>query len=142
MTKNKILYLIAASFLFWLGGSHPSPAEMIDPARLSGDIRLTLKRGVWKTWEGEPVYQDITLDLVCDANECDREVWGFAPKFNQADHQGVLQTSQRGQLWNLDVQMQIYPDPWQSLEGEAEYDIQLRLHEDNQLIGTYSGTVT
>ncbi|MFP4120530.1 MAG: hypothetical protein ACLFWI_05855 [Coleofasciculus sp.] len=141
MTNNKILYLIAASFLFWLGGSHPSPAEMIDPARLSGDIRLTLKRGVWKTWEGEPVYQDITLDLVCDANECDREVWGFAPKFNQADHQGILQTSQRGQLWNLDVQMQIYPDPWQSLEGEADYDIQLRLHEDNQLIGTYSGTV-
>ncbi|MBE9129021.1 hypothetical protein IQ258_23440, partial [Coleofasciculus sp. LEGE 07081] len=137
----KIHYLLAASLLVLLGGANSPAAQIIDPSELSGDISLTLKRGVWKPLEKQEklVYQDITLDLVCDRAKCNSEVWAFAPKFNQADHQGMVEVSQPGRFWNLDAQMQISPDPWQSFQGKADYSIELRLHQ-NQLIGTYSGT--
>ncbi|HBB33605.1 MAG TPA: hypothetical protein DDZ80_00700 [Cyanobacteria bacterium UBA8803] len=128
--------------IFFLSGSNTPAAQVIDNAALSGDIRLTLKRGLWMPHQEERVYQDITLDLVCESARCEQEVWGFAPTFNQGDHQGTVEaiaSDEPKRLWPLQVKITTSPDPWMRLVGEANYDIQLRLHQ-NQLIGTYAGT--
>ena len=88
--------------------------------------------------EKQPVYQNMTLDLECDRDRCEPEVWGYAPRFNQADHDGVVKVT-REDAWRLQVNMNVRPDPWQPQAGEAHYDIEL-VPNKNQLIGSYTGT--
>ena len=70
-------YLILLPFIIlFLGGSNAPILHSFDINKLSGNIHLTLKHGVWKLWEDKPVYQNITLDLVCNQGKCEPEVWG------------------------------------------------------------------
>ncbi|MGK7928728.1 MAG: hypothetical protein AB4290_26410 [Spirulina sp.] len=106
---------------------------------LSGKIGITLDDGLWKSHDEGLTYQDITLDLACRQNRCDRQVWGYAPQFNQADHEGKATLVKVGdRAWQLQVQMKIAPDPWRPRVGEANYHIEIQ-RENNQLSGTYSG---
>lgn len=118
--------------LIWLSGSQASRSRAY--RALTGDIRLTLKHGV--AMGEEPVYQDMTLDLKCDRDRCESEIWGYAPRFNQADHDGVVEVTR--DAWRLQVNMNIRPDPWQQ-GGEATYSIEL-VPSKNHLIGSYTGT--
>ena len=88
--------------------------------------------------EEQLVYQDMTLDLKCDRDRCEQDVWGYAPQFNQADHDGVVEVT-RDDAWRLQVNMNIRPDPWQRQAGEATYHLEL-VPSKNQLIGSYTGT--
>ncbi|RMF26324.1 MAG: hypothetical protein D6756_03935 [Cyanobacteria bacterium J083] len=132
-------YLLAVVLSFCLGGSQSPSIAQLDPATLSGKLSLNLKHGVWKLWEEKPVYQDITLDIICDGAKCQSEVWGFAPKFNkEVDHQGVIIASKVDNALHLKVKMQVQFHPWQTDKGLGEYEIELVPYK-NELIGFYQG---
>lgn len=110
------------------------PAQMLE----RGSYRIILEEGLWKENKGSIGYQDITLDLVCQPDRCDRKIWGFAPEFNQADHEGTVQVREVSDRVSLEIELSVNPDPW-SPGGTAEYAIALQL-KDNQIVGTYTGT--
>jgi hypothetical protein len=149
----KFSYILSLSLVLLIGGS-----QSFHKPTLSGNIRITLKNGLWKPRAEKPVYQDITLDLVCEKNNCESEIWGHAAKFNHSDHDGTVELIHldpppaplkkggvRGinvlvdQVWRLQVNLNIRPDPWRPLEATANYQIDL-MGNKNQLIGNYSGT--
>ncbi|MFO0164268.1 MAG: hypothetical protein ACK51P_08680, partial [Microcystis sp.] len=66
----KISPFLAAIPLLWLSGTSAPSQETIEPQLLTGNLHLNLKHGVWKLWQDQPVYQDITLDLSCDRSVC------------------------------------------------------------------------
>jgi hypothetical protein len=137
----KISPFLAAIPLLLLGGTSAPSQETIDPQLLTGNLRLTLKNGVWKLWQDQPVYQDITLDLSCDRSVCQPSVWGYAPKFNkEVDHQGTVKTIKLDNAWRLQVKMNIQTHPWQAEVREAIYNIEIVPYQD-QLIGSYQGTL-
>lgn len=107
-------------------------------AERSTDVRIILEDALWKSREDKITYQDLTIDLVCNNNNCQEEVWGFAPNFNQSDHQGIVTVKEKDNNWSLEINLTIAPDPWRSLVGEAKYAIALR-QENDRLIGSYSG---
>ncbi|WP_107670981.1 hypothetical protein [Cyanothece sp. BG0011] len=146
-------YLILLPFiLFLLKGSNAPILHSFDIKKLSGNIHLTLKHGVWKLWEEKPVYQNITLDLVCNQGKCEPEVWGYAKKFNQdVDHQGSIEKNNLEQLtikeiktktsqeaWQLKITMNIRSHPWDTKISPAVYQIDLVPHKD-KIIGSYQG---
>lgn len=140
LISMKFYYLIAIPLIFLLGSSQSPQLRVINWSALSGNISITLKHGVWKLWEKKPVYQDITLDLVCTKGRCDREVWGYAPKFNQdVDHSGTVEVINVDNSWRLKVKMNIQSHPWQTEVKEANYEIELIPHQD-KLIGNYVGS--
>lgn len=163
MMNNKIIkhYLLITAFLLviWVNCQGSFLTQAFAKPTLSGNVSLTLEDGLWKSSGNSITYQDITLDLVCEQSRCEDEVWGFAPQFNQADHQGklivtpffksyeihpspqppLLKETRGEQPWRLQVDLTISRDPWLSLTGKATYTIQVK-KEQNQLIGTYSGT--
>ncbi len=57
----KISPFLAAIPLLLLGGTSAPSQETIDPQLLTGNLRLTLKNGVWKLWQDQPVYQKFGL---------------------------------------------------------------------------------
>ncbi|VEP14135.1 hypothetical protein H1P_2430011 [Hyella patelloides LEGE 07179] len=66
-STNKIWYKILAFvlFLLLLGGAKSPYRRDLSDRFLEGKISRTLDKGIWKLWEEEPVYQEITLDLIC-----------------------------------------------------------------------------
>lgn len=112
-------------------------------------MSLTLTGGLWQRSPTARTIssQDLTLDLVCQQNSCDRvsaalsdrEIWGYAPKFNQADHNGTVTVVSTDRGWQLRVKLNINPDPWQVKQELAEYSIELKTRQ-NQLVGSYTGT--
>ncbi|CCI03177.1 hypothetical protein MICAC_4200007 [Microcystis aeruginosa PCC 9443] len=52
----KISPFLAAIPLLLLGGTSAPSQETINPQLLTGNLRLTLKNGVWKLWQDQPVY--------------------------------------------------------------------------------------
>ncbi|MGB5772940.1 MAG: hypothetical protein WBM32_24175 [Crocosphaera sp.] len=149
----KQLYLLLLPIIILLlGGSNAPISHSFDIEKLSGNIHLTLKHGVWKLWEEKPVYQNITLDLVCNQGQCEPEVWGYAKKFNQdVDHQGTLENNNLTKLdtkiinikksqeaWRIKITMNIQPHPWKPETSPAVYDIELVPYK-NQIIGSYQG---
>ncbi len=130
--------LIILPLLLLISGSKSSIIRKLDPNLLSGNISINLEHGVWKLWEKKRVYQDINLDLVCQENKCESEVWGYAPKHNTADHNGNLKLNELNNNWLLNIEMNIKPDPWQTTEDEANYSIEIIPYE-NKLIGYYTG---
>ncbi|MCA2684941.1 MAG: hypothetical protein IM504_18310 [Microcystis sp. M038S2] len=137
----KISPFLAAIPLLLLGGTSAPSQETIDPQLLTGNLRLTLKNGVWKLWQDQPVYQNLTLDLSCDRSVCQPSVWGYAPKFNkEVDHQGTVKTIKLDNAWRLQVKMNIQTHPWQAEVREAIYNIEIVPYQD-QLIGSYQGTL-
>ncbi|MFN6234193.1 MAG: hypothetical protein ACK4YI_06195, partial [Microcystis sp.] len=137
----KISPFLAAIPLLLLGGTSAPSQETIDPQLLTGNLHLTLKNGVWKLWQDQPVYQNLTLDLSCDRAVCQPSVWGYAPKFNkEVDHQGTVKAIKLDNAWRLQVKMNIQTHPWQAEVREAIYNIEIVPHQD-QLIGSYQGTL-
>ena len=136
--KTKVWLIILLGF--FLGGSQVPNHHHIEKNLLSGNISLTLKHGVWKEWEEETIYQDITLDLVCTEGNCEPEVWGYAPKFNkEVDHQGSVTIVNTKGAWRLQVEMSIRMHPWATEKQTAKYEIEL-IPQKSQLIGNYWGT--
>ncbi|MGK7960610.1 hypothetical protein [Crocosphaera sp.] len=106
---------------------------------LSAKISITLEKALWKNSNQEITYADIVLDLICDNNDCQSEIWGFAPEFNQGEHQGTVTIHQSHHQWMLEVDLTINKDPWLSLSGKANYQIELIQKNDNTLVGQYQG---
>ncbi|EAZ91059.1 hypothetical protein [Crocosphaera chwakensis] len=146
-------YLVLLPFiLFFLRSSNAPTLHSFDIKKLSGNIHLTLKHGVWKLWQEKPVYQNISLDLVCNQGKCEPEVWGYAQKFNQdVDHQGKLEknnlekltieeikTQKSRQSWQLQITINIQTHPWNTQVSKAAYIIDLLPYKD-KLIGSYQG---
>ncbi len=134
----KYKLLIISPLLLLINGSQDQIERKFEPNFLSGNISINLKHGVWKVAEEKPVYQDITLDLICDKSKCKSEVWGYAPKYNTADHQGILKVSNLNNTWQLKVNLNLRPDPWQNTEIPASYLIEI-VPDQEQLIGYYTG---
>jgi hypothetical protein len=132
----KSYYLVIISLLFLVTGSQSFNQDIP-----SGNISITLKKGLWKPTEKDPIYQDITLDLICKDNICQKEIWGHAPDFNHSDHYGTVEIIRLYKAWRLQVNLNIRPDPWRSLTGTANYEINLipNQKQKNNLIGNYSG---
>lgn len=136
----KVHSLCLALITLIVGGSHAPASNAIDATKLSGNISLTLEKGVWKIWQEKPIYQDITLDLVCDKGRCESEVWAYAPQFNQdVDHQGTVEVTHLNNAWQLQIKLKIQTHPWQKTPfQEANYAIELVPHQ-GKLIGSYRG---
>jgi hypothetical protein len=118
-------------------------SSQAQPEMLAGDISLTLEGGVWNGAGSAITDEDITLDFICDGDNCQPEIWGYAPRFNQADHSGNLKIKRnlaknQQKTWQARVKLAISPDPWISRTGEATYDIEFR-REGNNLSGSYRG---
>ncbi|NES67152.1 MAG: hypothetical protein F6K24_18810 [Okeania sp. SIO2D1] len=88
MKRNTIITL-STICLLTVGIAEFSRQKLIT-ADLSGDISITLDNALSKQAEKNITYQDITLDLVCQNSQCETEIWGFVPTFNQADHDGIV----------------------------------------------------
>lgn len=138
-------YLITAALPLLLSASENLRASNPDPTRLSGNVSLTLKHGIWKLWQEKPIYQDMNLALTCEGSNfseeshCEPEIWGYAPKFNQdVDHQGTVTLSQRDGAWQLQVKLQVQSHPWNPETAEATYDIEI-LPEGDGLTGSFAG---
>ncbi|ACK64423.1 conserved hypothetical protein [Rippkaea orientalis PCC 8801] len=131
-----IILCLTISLVFLVNSSVLS--NLKDPAKTSTyqTVSLILKKGL----SSGTVYADLTLDLICNNHTCDSTVWGFAPEFNQAEHSGSVRVNQLNTIWNLDINLTINRDPWLSLTGQANYQIQLQESPNNQLIGYYEGT--
>ncbi len=126
--------------LFIIGGSESANQNTLNAHNLSGRITISLKHGVWKIWQEKRVYQDITLDLVCKKGQCEEEVYGWAPKYNQdVDHQGKVEVTHQQNAWLAKVKMKIRPHPWTIDSEEAEYKIEFLPYQKNQIIGSYTG---
>lgn len=136
----KIHYFCLAFLAVILGKSEAPASNAIDPTKLSGNISLTLEKGLWKLWQEKPIYQKITLDLVCDRGECQPKVWAYSPEFNKdVDHRGTVKVTRIDNAWQLEVKMKIKSHPWQKTPlEEADYTIELVPYK-GKLIGSYTG---
>ncbi|MGK7950568.1 MAG: hypothetical protein AB4368_17750 [Xenococcaceae cyanobacterium] len=137
----KIFYLLSTYLfiLFFVGGSQPPVSRKLDPESLNGNISLTLQHGLWKLWEEEPIYQDITLDLSCNNAKCDGELWAYSPQFNkEVDHQGTVEVIQTDNAWQVEARLNIQSHPWKPKLEPATYAIELVPDRDG-LIGSYEG---
>ncbi len=135
----KIPYFLLLPFIFLLKGSDFPQFQALDLDKLTGNIHLTLKHGVWKLWEEQPIYQDMTLDLVCERGQCQPQAWGYAPKYNQdVDHLGTVKVLKTDSIWQLNVNLNIQPHPWQTEVQPADYKIKLIPYKGG-IIGSYQG---
>jgi hypothetical protein len=135
----KIYSLITVLLSLSLSGSYFPNQPPIAPNILSGNVSITLKNGLWKLLKEKPVYQNITLDLICNYGKCESKIWGYAPKFNkEVDHQGIVEVIQKDRAIELKIKMQIKSHPWDTNLQEAVYAIEL-VPKGDKLIGYYSG---
>ncbi len=133
------LILLNGTLLFLVRGSNAPIYRELAPQALDGNISLNLRHGVWKLWEEKPIYQDMTLDLVCNRGKCDSEIWGYAPRFNKdVDHQGEIVVTPTEQAWKLQVKIKVQSHPSNPELEEAYYNIEIIPHEGN-FIGSYVG---
>ncbi len=131
--------LLSGSLVFLVGGSNAPIYRELDNQVLDGNIRLNLRHGVWKLWDEKPIYQDMTLDLVCNAGKCDSEIWGYAPRFNKdVEHQGEITITSTDRAWNLAVQLQVRSHPGNPQLEPAYYNLEIIPYQ-GQLIGSYVG---
>jgi acetyl esterase/lipase len=135
----KLPYLLAALLVFPLAASQSPNTSSIEPKQLTGNISLSLKHGVW--WfakKDQPVYQTMTLSVMCDQGECRPTVWGYAPRFTgEIDHIGIIETIKRNNAWHLKIKMMI-SSPRSHQKGEANYDIEVVPYK-GKWIGSYWG---
>ncbi|MGK7946320.1 MAG: hypothetical protein AB4058_17815 [Microcystaceae cyanobacterium] len=139
MIKKFPFYLLSFPLLLLLGGTQAPQRYSSDLDTLSGNLRLTLKHGVWKLWEEKPIYQDMTLDLVCDRGQCQPHIWGHSARYNkEVDHLGEIMAQKVDNLWHLQINLNIQPHPFQTEVSPATYKIQL-IPQKDKLIGSYQG---
>jgi acetyl esterase/lipase len=138
-TKMKLHYLVAAPLVFLLGATRSPNTNLIAPEKLTGNISLELKHGVW--WfakKDKPVYQTMILSVMCNRGECRPTVWGYAPRFTgEIDHIGSIETVKRDNAWHLKIKMTI-DSPGSKQKKEAIYAIQVVPDKDGW-IGNYWG---
>ena len=139
MRRKQIIALLTIGLL--TVGIVESIRQRLTKRDLSRDISITLDNALWKENKENHYYQDITLDLICTNSQCEAQTWGFAPTFNRAEHDGIVDLIEKDNSWELKVKININSDPW--IEGgEAEYLIKLPAHQKDkeQIVGSYSGT--
>ncbi|MDJ0731295.1 MAG: hypothetical protein QNJ33_15015 [Crocosphaera sp.] len=136
MIKSRLVIIIILT-VYWLLFGLYTPA--LPNNSLSGKVSIVLEKALWTNSNKKISYQDITLDLICENNHCNSEIWGFAPNFNQAEHQGTVIINRFNHQWFLDVNLTINPDPWLSWSGKANYQLELTPKNNNILIGNYQG---
>ena len=140
ISKNWFKILAFVPLLLLLGGAKSPVSRNLDDRLLNGKVSLTLDKAIWKLWEEEPVYQEMTLDLVCNDGECESEIWGFAPRFNKdVDHQGSVTVTKKDNTWQLQVDLQVQSHPGNPELAPASYEIELIPYKD-KLIGSYRGS--
>ncbi len=133
------LILLTVSLLVLVGGSNAPNYRQLNPEALDGNISLQLRHGVWKLWEKKPVYQDMTLDLICNVGKCDPEIWGYAPRFNKdVEHQGEVIITPRDTAWELNIKLKIQSHPGNPKLEAAYYKLNIIAYQGN-FIGSYSG---
>ena len=137
--KNWFKILAFMPLFLLLGGAKSPVYRELEDRLLNGKVRLTLDKAIWKLWQEEPVYQEMTLDLVCNDGECESEIWGFAPRFNKdVDHQGSVTVTKKDNTWQLQVDLQVQSHPGNPELAPASYEIELIPYKD-KLIGSYRG---
>jgi hypothetical protein len=128
--------------LVLLAGSEAIERKKLDINLLTGNISLKLKNGIWKEWEKQPTFQDITLDLSCDRGQCESDVWAFAPSFNKDVEQSgkveLIKLDRHNDYWQLKIEMDIQSHPGTKITKPAKYNIRVLL-DDRELLGSYSG---
>ncbi len=133
-------YLLTLPCLI-IGGSQAPINRIVDPKLLTGNISLTLSQAVWKNWQDKPVYQNLTLDLVCNNSQCRSQVWGFAPKYNkEVDHRGTARVKILPGVWRIEADVNIQPHLWNERLEPAKYIIEIVPYKDG-LLGSYRGEV-
>jgi hypothetical protein len=137
MTKSRLVIILVV-VIYWIMFGIYTPA--LSNNFLSGKVTIVLKKGLWRNSNKGISYQDITLDFVCKNNKCESEIWGFAPDFNQGEHQGNIKIRQFNNHFYLQVDIIINPDPWLFLSGKAHYQIELEKKNKKILVGDYQGT--
>jgi hypothetical protein len=131
--------LVFVPLLLYLGGARSPERRNLSDRFLEGKISLTLDKGIWKLWEEEPIYQEMTLDLVCHRGKCETEIWGFAPSFNKdVDHQGTVTVTKTDSAWQLQVDLQVQSHPGNPQLTPATYQIEIVPYQ-NRLLGNYKG---
>ncbi|MEM1367308.1 MAG: hypothetical protein AAGG02_04670 [Cyanobacteria bacterium P01_H01_bin.15] len=111
-----------------------------EPLRLDGNVQLTLARGIWKpSKDQKPEFHDLTLDLVCENNQCQPQIWGYSPRFNlEVEHPGTLIAQQTGAESKFRAEFTVYPHPWQTERWRGKYRVTL-VEKDNKIVGNYRG---
>ncbi|MGB5593061.1 MAG: hypothetical protein WBM62_03375 [Crocosphaera sp.] len=137
MTKSRLVIIVVV-VAYWIMFGVYTPA--LSNNFLSGKVTIVLEKGLWRTSNQGISYQDITLDFLCENNKCESEIWGFAPQFNQGEHQGTVRIRQVNNRFYLQLDVMINPDPWLSLAGKAHYQIELQKKNKKLLVGDYQGT--
>jgi hypothetical protein len=139
LNKNWRKILVFVPLLLLLGGARSSYHRDLSDRFLEGKISLTLDKGIWKLWQEEPIYQEMTLDLVCHRGKCESEIWGFAPSFNKdVDHQGTVTVTKTDSAWQLEVNLQVQSHPGNPQLSPATYQIEIVPYQNN-LLGSYKG---
>ena len=136
MIKSR-LFIIIILVVYWI--VFPFYAPTLSYNSLSEQVTIVLEKALWRESNQNISYQDITLDLICENKNCHSEIWGFAPEFNQAEHQGSVVVSKSDDKWFLEVDLTINRDPWLSWSGKANYQIELIGKRNNILLGNYQG---
>lgn len=137
--KNWYKILAFVPLLLLLGGAKSPFHRDLDEGFLEGKISLTLDKGIWKLWDEEPIYQEMTLDLICHRGKCESEIWGFAPRFNKdVDHQGSVTVKKTDNAWQLEVDLQVQSHPGNPELATATYEIEIVPYQD-RLLGSYRG---
>ncbi len=138
--RVKIGYFLLVIVSLLITGSNRENQQKIELEKLSGEVSLNLKNALWKDWQGETVYQNITIDLDCDRGRCQSTAWGYAPSFHQdLDHLGTVEVLETENIWRLKVQLAVQSSPWTPEEtATANYLIEL-MPLEGKLIGSYAG---
>lgn len=112
----------------------------------SGEIEITLSCAACPaSVAGGP--KDLTLYLHCDDGKWRRDVWGYAPGYNHADHEGLLlSVAQDGRTLRFTVDMSVNQAPWDyHLKGRdflpsdaALYRVELKT-QGTRVEGEYAG---
>lgn len=136
MIKFRSLIITILTVYWIVVGIYPPTLSNTFPSQT---ISIILEKALWRSSNKEIIYQDINLDLICENNHCHSEIWGFAPDFNQAEHQGIVIVNKSNDQWILEVDLIINRDPWLSWSGKANYEIELIKKNDKILVGNYQG---
>ena len=138
MLKSRLIIIFLIT-VYWITMGFYTP--ILSTNILDQKINIVLKEGLWKNSNQGISYQDITLDLICHNENCKSKIWGFAPEFNQAEHEGTVTIKRSGNSWLLNVDLEINPDPWLLVSKKANYIIKLIKRNDKFVMGKYRGTV-
>ncbi|MDJ0509553.1 MAG: hypothetical protein QNJ64_09915 [Crocosphaera sp.] len=138
MIKSRIIIIFLIT-IYWTTTVFYPPALSTDI--LDKKVEIVLEKGLWRSSGKDISYQDITLDLICHNKNCQSEIWGFAPEFNQAEHQGTVKVNRSRNSLFLQINLNINPDPWLLVSKKANYTIKLVKRNNQFLIGTYQGTI-